>query len=204
MPKNIIKRGEKGSKDLISQVVIENTGNYVIEWECGNFSGDKNDVVFTLIPHEPESFDREYAKAIFGDWTIDRSTREGQQTWANNLSECIRRFPGGFSAISVVVLKESDGSMIWDGPKEYHEFISKHANDIGMLPRPTADPRIQFAMPKVLKDADQKQLSVLWQSAFNCKMPLGMTNDNARGCLIPMLTADQIYDVLAEEKEPTK
>lgn len=200
MPKNIVKRSGRGDRDVIPEVLVENIGDYAIAWECMNYSGDGNDVQFVLNPHEPEPFSLEYAKALFGDWTLDRSALEGRRNWAAMMSLNIRRFPGGYPVVSSVIVRDNNGVILWDGPKEYAEFIQGYAAIPGMLPKPVIGTPGRYSMPKILTEASQDQLRTLWESVFKCKMPGAMRLEDARGCLLPHLSIEQIEDVLAEER----
>lgn len=202
MPKNVVKRGGGGGRDIIPEVFVVNAGDHVISWECGNYSGDGNDVQFVLNPGESEPFDMAYAKELFCDWTIDKTTMEGKRTWANMLSTNIRRFPGGYTNISCIVVKDNKGETLWDGPTECARFLQDFAAMPGMIAKPVAGTPGRFNMPEVLAKAGQEDLRVLWEKVFKCKMPGAMRLEDARGCLLPHLTAEQIKDALTVELGP--
>jgi len=198
MPKRIITERKKGEKEEEPEVIVVYHGVEPLVWDNQNYAGDGDTMEFTLEPEVKETFPREYAKRIFGDWELPKKTKAERKEWADMVKDRVDRSPTCDGKLPMVVIFEQNGTELWDGPAEFSEWFERHG--LKMLPRPdTKGSGIKFEMPVILKEADAATLRKLFEHAFGCKMPAGMKHEDAKKVLLAKLTPEQIADVLVDE-----
>ncbi len=201
MPKRTISEKEEGIREGAADVVISYKGEVPLVWESQNYYGDGDSVEFTLLPDVKEEFNREYAKAVFGDWELEKGTKKEQKLWADMIKDRIDRSPTSDGRVPMVEVYEADGKelglKLWDGYEEFGEWMEKHGAK--MLPRPDKKSGVTVEMPKILAEADGNTLKALWEHKFKGgKLPAGMKHSDARDILLNMLDVNEIADVLKE------
>lgn len=199
MPKRTITEREKGLRDETPNVIVIYKGNEPLIWESQNFAGDGDSVEFTLLPDVKEEFSYEYARRVFGDWTIPKRTKKEQKEWADMIKDRVDRSPTANGCLPMVEIYDQDENLLWNAVKEFTQWIEQHG--ASMLPRPDKKSGVSVKMPKVLAEADGDGLKKLWELKFKVKMPAGMQYNIAREILLNMLGADQIADALKPEFE---
>ncbi len=203
MPKRTITELDAGVREESPDVIIVLKSDEPLVWESQNFSGDGNTVEFTFLPGIKESFNQEYAKQVFGDWTLLRVKKRDERIWADMVKDRVDRSPSADGCLPMVEIYDEEGNLLWDAAVEFAHWIERHGPRL--LPKPDSKSGVTVEMPKILAEADGDALKRLWEHKFKgSKLPAGMKHEHARQILLNMLDADQIADVLAAEfeKEP--
>lgn len=200
MPKRTISEREEGIREEAPDVIIIYKGDKPLIWESQNYYGDGDSVEFTLLPDVKEEFNREYAKAVFGDWTLTRKTKAEDKLWGEMIKDRIDRSPTCDGRIPMVEVYEVDETKLWDGYEQFAAWMEKHGAKL--LPKPdTKGSGIKFEMPQLLVDADGDTIKKLWEHSFGVKKPAGLSYSHAKEILMTRLDESQIADVLKAEFE---
>jgi len=190
-------QSETGARAEMPNVTIENCGNFTLHWVCQNYVPGK-DLEITLAPGEKDSFDYDYARRVFGDWEIDPAeSPERRIEWNGMIAQTKRRSPSRDGKLPPVKVYDQSGDLLWDTAAQMEKWLVHNAAAVEMFAAPSGAP-MKVEMPRVLKEADYKQIKALWLNSWGSKMPAGMSADVAKEALMPRMTAEQITDVLKE------
>ena len=191
-------QSEAGAKAEMPAVMVENCGNFTLKWTCQNYVEGK-DLNITLVPGEKDKFDYDYARRVFGDWEIDPAVSpERRIEWNGMIAYTKRRSPSKDGKLPQVKVYDQNGDILWDTARQMEAWLEHNAASPEVFAPPAGAPMGEIEMPQMLKDADEKQLKALWLKAWGSKMPPGIKRDVAKKAIMPLLTADQMTDVLKE------
>lgn len=191
-------QSEAGVKAEMPAVMVENCGNFTLKWTCQNYVEGK-DLNVTLVPGEKDKFDYDYARRVFGDWEIDPATSpERRIEWNGMIAYTKRRSPSKDGKLPQVKVYDQNDNILWDTAEQMAKWLEHNAASPEVFAPPPGAPMGDVEMPKMLQDADEKQLRALWLKAWGSKMPPGIKRDVAKQAILPRLTADQMTDVLKE------
>ena len=189
-------QSESGAKAQLPHVTVENCGGFILHWVCQNYVEGK-DLAVTLEPGEKDKFEYDYARRIFGDWEVDPyASAESRIEWNGMIAHIKRKSPSCDGKLPQVKVYDHEGNLLWDAVAQMEEWLKHNSKSKSAFAPPRGVPLANIEMPEILKNADHKQLKVLWLDSWGSKMPVGMKADVAKEALMPRMTASQITDVL--------
>jgi len=184
-------QNEAGAKAEMPRVTVENCGNFTLHWKCQNYVPGK-DCTFGLEPGEKDQFEYDYARRIFGDWEVDPNESSAKRIeWNGMIAHTKRKSPSRDGKLPHVKVYDQSGEVIWDAAEQMKNWLEHNSKSRETFAAPGGVPLQNIEMPEILKNADHKQLKVLWEKSWGSKMPAGMKTEVAKEALMPRMTAYQ-------------